>query len=96
MVRWNGRFSSVAGHVVGREERDADRVQARLDRDARRRAAVAGRVRDLLVPVEQLHPLAVDRHLELLALDAAEHRLEVAGDALDLERVLAVGRELDA
>ena len=56
--------------------------------------AVAGRVRDLLVPVEQLHPLAVDRDLELLALDLPEHRLEVAGDALHLERVFAVGREL--
>ncbi len=89
------RFVQLAArHVVGREERHADRVQARLDRDAWRRAAVAGRVRDFLVPIEQLHPLAVDRDLELLALDAAQDRLEVTGDALHLEGILAVGREL--
>ncbi len=84
----------AAGDVVRREKRHAHRVRAGLHRDARRGLAVAGGVRDLLVPVEQLHALAVDRHLELFALDPAEHGLEVAGDAFHLERVLAVGREL--
>ena len=55
---------------------------------------VAGRVRDLLVPVELRHALAVHGDDQLLAGDAAEHRLEVAGDAFHLERVLPVHREL--
>ena len=58
-----------ARQVVGREEGHADGVQARLDRMRGVQLAVARRVRDLLVPVEQLHALAVDRDFELLARD---------------------------
>src|SRR4029079_8878783 len=72
----------------------ADGVQAGLDRDALRRLAVTGGVRDFLIPIEELHPRAVDRYLKLLALDAAQDCLEVTRDALDLEGVFAVGREL--
>jgi hypothetical protein len=49
---------------------------------------------DLLVPVEQLHALAVDRDLELLPLDLSQQVVEIAGDALHLDHVFAVGREL--
>ena len=83
-----------AGEVVGRDERDAHGVLAGRYRDARRRAAVAGRVLDFLVPIEHLHPFAVDRYLELLARDLAQNSGEVAGDALYSERVFAVGRKL--
>ena len=58
-----------ARQVVGRDEGHADGVQPRVDRDPRRGLAVARRALDLLVPVEQLHALAVDGDFELLARD---------------------------
>ncbi len=69
-------------------------VQPCLHRDLLGGAAVACGIRDLLVPIEQFHPLAVDRDLQLLALNAAQDRLEVARDAFNLECIVAVGREL--
>jgi hypothetical protein len=51
-------------------------VQPCLHRDLRRGPADAGRPLDLLVPVEQLHALAIDRDLELLARDLAEDRVK--------------------
>ena len=76
----------AARHVVGGEERHADRVQAGLDRDAAEFERPLPVVFEIsLIPIEQLHPLAVDSDLELLALDAAQNSLEVTRDAFDLE-----------
>src|SRR6185436_8656371 len=43
------------GQIARRDERDAHSVEARLDRDLRRAAAVAFLRRDLLVPVIEIH-----------------------------------------
>ena len=83
-----------AGQIVGRDEGHADVMQTGLDRNARRGSPVALCAFDFLVPVEQLHALAVDRDLELLARDLTEDGREVPGDALDAECVVAVGRKL--
>jgi hypothetical protein len=69
-------------------------VQPGRHLEFRRPLSTPGRIRDLAIPVKQVDALAVDRDLELLAVDPAEHGLEVAGHALDVERVLAIGREL--
>src|SRR5262249_2188853 len=75
-----------ARHIIRREERYADSMQSGLDRDARRRTAsrVAG-VRNFSIPIEYFDALAVDRDLELLTFDLAQHGLEVTGDAFNLE-----------
>src|SRR5439155_14417481 len=84
-----------ARRVVGREECDADRVQPRFDRNTRRLSDLSGAAgTDLLVPVEELDALAVDRDLQLLALDLPQQVLELTRNALDLDDVVAVGREL--
>ena len=95
IVRWNGLFSSLPGTSLV-----ARKVTPTVCRPAL--TGMRGVARPLpvvfaisLIPIEQLHPLAVDRDFELLALDAAQDRLEVARDALDLEGVFAVGREFD-
>ena len=76
IVRWNGLFSSVPGTSLVARNVTPTRVQARLDRNrAASRSPLPVVFGDLLVPVEQLHALAVDRDFELLALDVAEHRL---------------------
>ena len=94
-VRTNGLFSSLPGaSLVARNVtptvcRPAFTGMRGVDAD------VPGTARpNLLVPVEQLHALAVDRDLELLALDLSQQIVEVAGDPVDLDHVLAVGREL--
>ena len=63
------RVEVVAGRVVGGEEGDADRVQARLDEDPLGVGAGANgdAVHHLAVPVELVHLLAVDGDFELLA-----------------------------
>src|SRR5262245_42971872 len=84
-----------AGHIIGREECYAHRVQACLDWDAWSRAAtrVAG-VRNFSIPIKHLHALTINRDFELFTLDLAQHSLEVTRDAFDLECILAVRREL--
>ena len=74
IVRWNGWFSSVPGRsLVARNVTPTVCSPALIGMRgvAPPLPVVFG---DLLVPVEQLHALAVDGDLELLALDAAEHR----------------------
>ncbi len=88
------RVQSGVGQIARRDERDADFVEAGLDRNLRRAAAVAFLIADLRVPVVEVHACAVDRDLELLALHVAEHGREVARHSLDGEHVVAVGREL--
>ena len=83
-----------ARQVVGREERHTDRVQPGLDRGARGRPPVAGRVLDLLIPVEELHALAVDRDLELFAGDLTQDGRKVSGDTFHRECVVTVGGKL--
>ena len=87
----------VVGRVVVREERDADPVQARLDGQRGGGHARARRAPHLLVPVEQLHLLAVDRHRQPFALDLAERVVRLPHVAFedrdDPELVLAVGRK---
>src|SRR5690606_1096148 len=90
---------------VRREERDADLVRACGDRHAHVdrlqltvAAAEAAAVQvELLVPVEEREPLAVEQYFELLAPDLAErpeitHVAEIHGE--DLDHVLAVGRKV--
>src|SRR4029450_13236142 len=68
--------------------------QPGLDRDARGRPPVAGRVLDLLIPVEELHALAVDRDLELFAGDLTQDCRKVSGDTFHRECVVTVGGKL--
>ena len=86
----------AARHVVGREERHADRVQARLDRNAQ---ASRGRCRSCSQSPRPSRTASRARRRPCTSscspLMPPEDRLEVAGDALHLEGVLAVGRELD-
>ena len=84
----------AARHIVGGKKRHADGVQARFHRDAFGGAAHAGGGGNFFIPIEQLHPLTIDRDFEFLALHAAQNCLEVTGNAFHLERILAVGREL--
>ena len=94
MVRLKRFVEFAAGHVVGGQEGHAHAVETGLNRNARRGAAVAGGVRDFLIPIEELHAFAIDGDFELLALDAAQDSLEVTGHAFDLKGVFAVGGEL--
>ena len=81
--------------VICRQERDPDRMQTRLDEDARRRARPSGIARcDFLVPVEQLDALSVDYHLDLLTLDLSQHVVGVPLNPANFDHVLAVRREL--
>src|SRR5262249_22113836 len=89
-----GTIHFAARDVVRGEEGPPDGVPAGFDRNLLRRPAVAGGVRDFFIPIEQLHAFAIDGDFELLALHPAEHSLKITGDAFDLERIFAIGREL--
>ena len=94
MVRWNGRLSSLPGTSLVARNVTPTVCSPAFTGIRWRGFAVAGGVGDFLVPIEQLHALAIDGDFELLALDAAEDGLEVTGDAFDLEGIFAVGGEL--
>ena len=83
----------VARRIVGRDERDANAMQAGFDRNPRAREGVTP-IGDFLVPVEQLHALAVHADLEHLPLDLTEDVLRIADHGNDLEDILSVRREL--
>ena len=85
IVRWNGWFSSLPGTSLVARNVTPTVCSPALTGMRGVALPLPRRVRDFLIPIEQLHALAIDRDFELLALDAAEDRLEVTGDALDLE-----------
>src|SRR5690606_31784330 len=80
--------------VARREERNAYLMETALDRDRRSPSAVAFLVADLAIPVVEIDALAVDRDLELLTPNVAQHGGEIARHSLDREDILAVRREL--
>ena len=87
----------IPRRVIGRQEGDHHGVAPRLGREFEIERAVAAPSLAILIPVEQVQPLAVHQYFQLLARDFAE-RVGVPHVALadggDLHVVLAVGREL--
>ena len=99
VLRMKCSIQIAAGRQVGGEERHHYRVQAGLHLEMHVRGAAVHRraAADFPIPIVQLHPLAIDQQFQLLAADFAEGAVVVHQaliDGINLEHVVAVGREL--
>ena len=80
--------------VVGRDEGHANLVEARRDRDWGTETTVSLGAGDFLIPVEYIHPHAIDCDFELLTGNIAENAREVAGHSFNGKHVVTIRRKL--